>query len=281
MGRQLKETIILSKKNLTKQQIVAAANTIASSGNIPTLSKVREHLGIGSKVTIHKYFQQWKRECFKNFSNLNKIIAIDNGNLLEEHRILKLDLQKQLNQNEYYAQELIAAEKANIALKEENRQLQTANQESQLRLTAATATNNALEQVTQEINHRLDANDHKTITNLQQTIADLRAELKTLNETSLSALRDASNKGHEALMQEKVTGINLQAKIDGLTKELLENKKQLNEAITSAQLQTRSLLRQNGQLQKIIQEHGLDKLPLLEEELRLNFNTKEAAAYGK
>ena len=144
------------KKYLTKSQIVAAANTIASNGNVPTLSKVREHLGTGSKVTIHKYFQEWKRECFKNFSNLNKVINIDNSNLLEEHRVLNLDLQKQLNQNEYYAQELIIVEKANIGLKEEINQIQIANQELQLRLSRSEATNNALEQITQKIQNELN-----------------------------------------------------------------------------------------------------------------------------
>lgn len=270
------------KKYLTKQEIFAAANKLASAGNIPTLIKVREHLGTGSKGTIHKYFNEWKRECFKNFSNLNKVIAIDNNNLLEEHRILKLDLQKQLTQNEYYAQELIVTEKANIGLKEENRQLQVANQELQLRLSGAEATNRALEQVMQEITHRLDLNDQKTISNLQQTIADLRAELKTLNETSLTAIRETSTKGHEALMQEKVTSINLQAKIDLLNKELLESHKQLNNAIITSRVQNGSLLRKIEQLEKIIQEHlGLEKLQQVEGSgVRLNSN-KVGRAYGK
>jgi hypothetical protein len=270
------------KKYLTKQEIFATANKLASAGNIPTLIKVREHLGTGSKGTIHKYFNEWKRECFKNFSNLNKVIAIDNNNLLEEHRILKLDLQKQLTQNEYYAQELLVTEKANIGLKEENRQLQVANQELQLRLSGAEATNRALEQVMQEITHRLDLNDQKTISNLQQTIADLRAELKTLNETSLTTIRETSTKGHEALMQEKVTSINLQAKIDLLNKELLEIHKQLNNAIITSQVQNGSLLRKIEQLEKIIQEHlGLEKLQQVEGSgVRLNSN-KVGMAYGK
>ena len=123
------------RKHLNKQQIFAAATKLASTGNIPTLSKVREHLGSGSKVTIHKYFNEWKRECFKNFGNVNKVVAIDQNNLLEEHRVLKLDLQKQLTQNERYTQQLIAAEKSNIALKEEMLQLQSAMKKLQLELT--------------------------------------------------------------------------------------------------------------------------------------------------
>ena len=81
-------------------------------------------------------------------------------------------------------------------------------------------------------------------------------------------------------MQERVISINLQAKIDNLTKELLESKKQSVEAIMASQVQIRSLSRQNEQLQKIIQGYGLDASPQSEEGDSLQF-TKEMAAYGK
>ena len=115
---------------------------------------------------------------------------------------------------------------------------------------------------------------------MQQTIDDLRLELKTANETSIAALRETSNKGHETLMHEKVNSINLQAKIDNLNKELLESKKQVHETIMTAQVQIRSLSRQNEQLQKIIQDHGLEKSPQLEEVGSLQFS-KGSASCGK
>lgn len=270
----------MPKKTITEQQVINAANLLANSGKSLTLAAVRIHLGAkGSNVTIHKYLKKWKHECFKQGSNQQNFSEPYN-NYIEEKRILEQTLHKQLTQNEHYAKELISAEKTNIALKEEINRLHIANQELQLRLTAVESTNNALLQTTQEINNRLDLNDNKIIQNMQQTIDDLRMELKTLNETSLTALRETSNKGHETLMQEKVTSINLQAKIDSLNTELLESKKQLHEAIMTAQVQNISLLRQNEQLQKIIQERGLDKLPQLEEESVLKF-AKEVAAYGK
>ena len=267
------------KKNLHKNQIFDAANAISNSGNIPTLNKVREYLGTGSKVTIHKYFRQWKQECFKNFSSLNKIVAIDN-NLLEEHSFLKLELQRQLERNDSYAQELINAEKTNIELKEEILQLQSSIKQSQLELAEIKAAKKTLEQINKQIQNKLDIHSNQAIQKMQQTIDDLRLELKTLNETSINALRETSNQGHEALMQEKVANINLQTKIDSLTKELLENKKQLNEAIMSAQMQIRSLSRENEQLQKILQGHGLDESAQLKEELNLQF-AKGTTSYGK
>ena len=274
---------MMTKGIITEQQIREAVKKLVANGYNPTLSAVRKRLGCrGSLSTIHKYLLKWKQECFKNVSSLNKVV-VDNSDLLEEHRILKLELQKQFNQNEYYAQELINAEKANIALNEEKHQLQTANQELKLRLTTAETANKALGQVTQEITNRLDANDKKNVSNQQQIIKDLREELKTVNETSLIALRETSTKGHEALMQEKVNSINLQTKVDSLYKELIDLKKQLGDTVLKHQIQTQTLLRQINEQQKIIQDHiGFEKLrELVGEEVMLHFNNKPGVAYGK
>ncbi len=276
----------MSRKGVSKQQIFEIAKEMVFSDQLPTAIKIRAKLTTGSMATIQKYLQEWKKTCFSKAS----IVLTPNTEtqeyheLIEEKRVLTESFNKQTKQNEYYAQELINAEKANIALKEENRQLQIANQESQLRITGAEAANNALERVTQKIQNELDFSTNETIQKMQQTIDDLRAELKKLNETSLSALRDTSTKGHEVLMQEKVISINLQAKIDSLNKELLESNKQLNATVMKSQVQTGSLLRQIEQLEKIIQEHlSLEKLLQLEKAgVRLNSNIKVvAAAYGK
>ena len=117
---------------------------------------------------------------------------------------------------------------------------------------------------------------------MQQTIDELRIELKTLNETSLTAIRETSTNGHEVLMQEKVNSINLQAKIDNLHKDLIESKNQLNVALLKSQVQTQPLLRQIEWQQKVIQDHvGLEKLRQLEEKSKLNFNSQVEVGYGK
>ena len=84
----------MPKKIIFKQQIIQAAQVLIANNINPTLAAIRKHLNnCGSNSTIHKYFWQWKQECFKNFNNSNKIINIDD-NLLEDRRILKLNLQK-------------------------------------------------------------------------------------------------------------------------------------------------------------------------------------------
>ncbi|MGI9214738.1 MAG: DNA-binding protein, partial [Gammaproteobacteria bacterium] len=206
----------MPKKIISKQEIIDAAKILAASDRNPTLAAVRKQLNYhGSNSTIHRYLKEWKKSCLGQ-SNINTTLNLNNQTnieeLIEKQYDLEKNLQQQITQNEHYTQELINAEKTNIVLKEENHQLQITNQELQLRLTAADAANNVLRNTTQEIKNSLDANNNKTVQKMQHTIDDLRIELKTLNETSIAALRDTSNKGHEALMQEKVTSINLQAK---------------------------------------------------------------------
>lgn len=278
----------MPKKIISKQQIINAAQILVASDRNPTLAAVRKQLNChGSNSTIHRYLKEWKKSCLVQ-GNINTTINLNNQTnieeLIEKQYNLEKTLQKQTTQNEHYAQELINVEKTNIALKEENHQLQIANQKLQLKLTAVETANNTLLQTTQEINNRLDVNDNKIIQNMQKTIDDLRMELKILNETSLTALRETSNKGHETLMQEKVIIVNLQAKIDSLNKELLESKKQLNEALIVNQVQTKPLLRQIEWQQKIIQEYiGVEKLQHQKEELGLQttHTTMVGTSYGK
>jgi len=273
----------MPRNGISKQKVIQAIKEMLLNDHVPTTLKLREKLKSGSASTIQKYLQEWRKNCFKNANfdlSENTDINPYNNELLEKYRILEQNLNKQINKNEHYAQELINAEKNNVAFKEENHQLQIANQELKLKLTAADSANNTLLQTTQKIQNQLDLNTNTIIQEMQQTIDDLRLELKTLNETYINALRETSTQGHEALMQEKVNSINLQTKIDNLTKELLDSKKKAYEASMTAQVQNRSLSRQNEQLQKIIEENGLDKLLSAAEGSSLVF-TNGAAVDGK
>ena len=273
----------MARRGISKQEIFTTAKKLAAQGELPTAVKVRSLLATGSIATIQKYLKEWKTSCF----NFNKDLINDlnatptTHDLLESQRMLEQSLNQQIAKSENYAQELINAEKAMIALKESNHKLQTTTRELKLDLKEATAIKDTLAQINQEIQKKLEFNDNITINQQQQLIAALQTELKILNETSIAALRETSNNGHEALMKEKVTSINLQAKIDSLTKALLESNKQLNEAIMTSQVQIRSLSRQNEQLQKIIQENGLDQLPQQQKEGSSLESAKEVAAYGK
>lgn len=257
---------------ITKIDVNNLADLIASRGEIPTIAAIRAELqGRGSETTIHNYLKEWKKDKLLAKQGLNAVISNQELFLIEEKRDLEQALHQQITKNENYAKEIIQAE---------NSKLHLSNQELRFSLTAAQAANDALEKVMQKIQKELNLNTNENIQKMQQTIDNLRQEIKILNETSIYALRDTSNQGHEVLMQEKVNSINLQAKIDSLTKELLASKKQLHEAIMTAQVQNRSLSRQNEQLQRIIQQHGLDKL--LEAEPMIDSNSNnEVAVYGK
>lgn len=260
----------------TKQKIYNIASEYIKIGLIPTQKLIKQKLGKGSNTTIHKYLRQWFQEYVKTASCLHDIDS-------EVNRNLEQTLQKQITQNEHYADELINAEKTIIKLKEENYNLQSLNQKLQFQLDGIVASKTTLENLYHELKSQLDSNTNTTISKQQKAIDELHVEIKLINQTSIEALRQASQNGHELLMQAKVEQINLQAKIDSLTKELLETKKQLHEAITIAQVQNKSLLRQNEELQTIIQEHGLEQVPQLEERSKLNpTNAKvRATIYGK
>lgn len=275
---------IMPKKLISEQQVINAAKLLVSSGKSLTLAAIRMHLGSsGSDSTIHKYLKKWKQKCFERDTNQQNLSELHNK-YIEEKEHLEQNLNKQVVQNEYYVQELINIEKINIALKEKINHLQTANQELQLKLTVAETTNNALEQVTQKIQNKLDLNTNATIQKMQQTIDGLKVELKKINEISIEALREASTRGHELLMQEKVTSINLQAKVDNLHKEVIDSKKQLYDLQLKNQTQKQTLLRQIDWQQKIIKNHvGFEKLRELigEQEVMLHFNNKSGVAHGK
>lgn len=267
-------------KILTKEQIFNAANSIAAEGRIPTLTKMQLALGKGSKVTIHKYFKQWQQALVKKFSDLTATGESISDSLGKDQSHLKVELQQQLKRNEYYAQELINAEKLNLELTKKNQELQVETEKLRLKVTAAKDWRHAIESIINQIKLELNLNTNTSVKQMQQTIDDLRSELKVLNEKSLDTIRETSSQGHELLMQEKVNSINLQAKVDSLTKELLAGKKELNEVIINNKIQIKTLLRENENLLAILQEYlGEENLSQLKN-LRLVASQK-VKAYAK
>jgi hypothetical protein len=271
------------KNKVTQAEIIQAAQNLVQQGHTPTIAKVRQLLaGRGSESTILKYLTRWKQQCFKQINDPADPHQPDHQ-ILEEQRKLEQTLNKQFAQNENYARELINAEKTIVKLKEEVYNLQVASQATQTELEKAIAVNTNLQEWYKKLQTALDLNRDQMIKQQQQTIDDLRTEVQMINEQSIAALRETSTQGHELVMQEKVQAINLQAKIDDLTKELLESKKQLNGSNMKAQFESQALLRQINRQQQIMRQHiGVEKLQQLEqEELGLNFNNKIEAPYGK
>jgi hypothetical protein len=276
----------LARTGVSRQQIFTAAKEIAAAGRLPTAVNVRQVLATGSIVTIQKYLKEWKKSCFNQVnlrvdSNVNH--HTNNEELIEQQRNLEQAINKQIAKNEHYAQELINAEKTNIALKETICQLQATNQQLQLELQETKAIKMTLAQVNLEIQTRLDTNNNDLINKQQLLINELRAELKELNVKSMLALQQTSSSSHELLMQEKLASMNLQEKINTMSKQLSELQQQLQTVNNKLAAKQQPLLRQIEWQQKIIQNHlGFEKLRQIEEEeLRLKFNAQVQVAYGK
>lgn len=276
----------MARTGVSRQQIFTAAKEIAAAGRLPTAVNVRQVLATGSIVTIQKYLKEWKKSCFNQVnlrvdSNVNH--HTNNEELIEQQRNLEQAINKQIAKNEHYAQELINAEKTNIALKETICQLQATNQQLQLELQETKAIKMTLAQVNLEIQTRLDTNNNDLINKQQLLINELRAELKELNVKSMLALQQTSSSSHELLMQEKLASMNLQEKINTMSKQLSELQQQLQTVNNKLAAKQQPLLRQIEWQQKIIQNHlGFEKLRQIEEEeLRLKFNAQVQVAYGK
>ena len=224
---------------ITKLEVEQAANLIVERGEIPTIAAIRVELkGRGSETTIHNYLKEWKKARLLQPAKLIPQ-SID---LLEENRNLTQTLAKQAAQNEYYANELINAEKIIIELKEEVSQLQKNEQELQLNLTTITARFKTLDEAYGQLITELDLTKEKTIIKQQQTIAELQEEIKEINAKSIAAIREIISTHHDLVMQEKIQIINLQAKVEELNKQLLNARGQYQELVTKKEAKESSHL---------------------------------------
>ena len=159
----------MTRKIVTKTDVYVAANFIAASGEIPTITAVRGVLGgRGSETTILNFLRNWKKE--RLLPNNAPVIVLDDNplDLAEENRQMRQALKQQVAHNENYAEELINAEKAVANLQSENQQLQSKNQRLQEKL---------LE-----------------VTNLKDLLVTLCHELKTTFSNDLDKILNDKNK---------------------------------------------------------------------------------------
>ena len=224
-------------KKVSKQAVIQVVEKLILANCMPTIAAIRSQLNSGSETTIHKYLSQWKWQCFVKMvidSNKQSNILIDQE-LIEEHRALKLELQKQLSHNETYAKELINAEATIIKLTETNQQFQTTVKKLQNDLDATTKEKEALQDCYQKLTEAVASNRDAAILQQEQTIESLRQEIQTINQTSFNAVQQVSFAGHDALLQEKVKTLNLEEKLKELQQLVIQQQNKL--AILSKALQ--------------------------------------------
>ena len=225
------------KKTISKQQIIQVAESLVLANCMPTVTAIRTQLNSGSETTIHKYLSQWKWQCFTKMVNGSKeqsSISVDQE-LIESHRTLKLELQKQISHNEIYASELINAETTIIKLTATNQQLQTTIQKLQNDLDSAIKEKEILKDCYQKLTEAVASNRDDTILQQEKTIESLRQEIQTINQTSFNAVQQVSFAGHDALLQEKVKTLNLEEKVKELQQLVVQQQNKL--AILSKALQ--------------------------------------------
>jgi len=209
----------MSYKKVTKKDVFKVASSIVEKGYDPTLANVRHFLGErGSQTTLHKYLKEWKQQCFK--SALGEERGLGKSQVLvEEKRVLEQVLHQQKIQNEQYSKELIKAEKAILQLKMENQSLQKEIPRLQDELKEMSSLKNHFESLYETIKEERAAVYERELGEKNRFIEALQEELKSVNQQAIIELRNAGYDRDDAVMQEKVTIINLQEKIIRLTEE--------------------------------------------------------------
>jgi hypothetical protein len=219
----------MPKRLVSQEAVIKIAEELLLDNRIPTVVAIRERLKVGSATTICKYLrqakQQWFMRAFADKNNSN--IDVVKKNELEEKRILKLELQKQLCHNETYAKELISAETTIIKLTETNQQLQATVQKLQNDLALVTKEKTILEDCYQKLTKEITSNRDAMILQQEQTIESLRQEIQTINQTNFNAVQQVSFAGHDALLQEKVKTLNLEEKLKELQKLIVQQQNKL------------------------------------------------------
>jgi hypothetical protein len=228
----------LPRKNVTKTDVITAADAIAAKGEIPTIAAIRKFLGgVGSETTLHKYLKGWKEK------KLLQITTNETSNINEQDIKVKLAELKQIIASQQQQNEVLSQEA--FTLNRENTKLITIKQQLELELTSTQVT---LKEITQErdkfqalyeaiAGERELANNY-ILANRDQQITRLQEELSNLHHKSLELVRTTGYDGHVALMEEKVKTINLQTKIDEISIQLknitheLQQTKEVNEKLT-------------------------------------------------
>jgi hypothetical protein len=240
----------MPKKVISKQKVIQAAQSLVENGENPTLAAVRLKLGNqGSLSTIHKHLKQWKDNCFKQIpmehGSSEQLLAV-----IENKRILEQAIHQQSAQNEQYSQELIKAERAVLQLKMENQNIQMECSKLRDELKEVISLKKQFENLYHAIKEERHDTYERELGEKNRFIEALQEELKNVNSQAIVEIRNLGYERDDAVMQEKVTIINLQEKIIRIT----EENKELSEALSKAKALHIETAKKLSFTQKMLQE---------------------------
>lgn len=66
----------MKEKPLTRDDIFMAADIVASTHVMPTITNVRELLGRGSETTLLKFLREWKEEMLHTYAVTKKLVIV-------------------------------------------------------------------------------------------------------------------------------------------------------------------------------------------------------------
>lgn len=218
---------------LTKQDIFKAAQSMVAKGTMPTQDKIREYLGSGSRGTIHKYLQQWKLSCYRNYKTEHAHTAIPEQVVIKlenEKQQLKATIAKLEAQNKVTALEFAKTEKKNIELAQKLAQIETQFEILEGQFNELAIEGKHTTESYQALKEERTTMLNKIEKDKDQLIDSLREELKLSHQASLEQIKTISYDGHDLLMQEKVKTLNLQEQIKPMAQEIIKLREELERA---------------------------------------------------
>lgn len=241
-------------QKVKKQQIFAAAKTLAHLNQEPTTTNLREYLAFtGSQTTLHKYLKEWKLKCFQTYeSNYAKSLeSKDVAKLQAENQALAATIGKMEEHNKIVSSEFTKTERKNVELTQSLTQLEAQLSLLDAELKELKKDKEQADNLYQELKAEREILLGRLERDKDQLITSLREELSQTHQVNLQIVQDISYRGHDLLMQEKVKTMNLEERVKSLSDEVAK----LQQDFNNANQVVEPLKRKIKQLEKLIAEN--------------------------
>lgn len=174
-----------------------AASQCLVEGIYPTAQAIREKLRQGSMTTINKHLKQWK---------LKRLALVPpQQQEFEEIETLKLTNQRLKAENQELTQELVSLEQNIANLIQQSQQAHAKHEETLQQLQQQQTMVEQLQSIMQAKEEGIQRFQHDK----NNQIAQLRQELRDLNQCFIEEIRDTSTRLNEQLIEEKIKCLNL------------------------------------------------------------------------
>ncbi len=220
----------MSRTGITYQEVIEAITKLQERGKIPTVDRIRNHLGTGSNSTISRYLREWKSEGVLSGANtvpsdliemVKELWARLQGKAEQQISILTIDTAKTVQ----------AVEAKFMQSQKENAELQTKTHKLEEDLYSKTEENKAVSKTSTSLQLELsklhdryitlekqfddqkvdNTRLHELLNNVQKNLEHYQSSIQKLQQEQLMAIEKQTAKYEQEIVQlnqELVANIN-------------------------------------------------------------------------